>query len=41
MKISIDVVHTVTDNPECMSVQDIQQATLQGEYLQQPKEYII
>ena len=41
MKININVVHIAVDIPECMSIQDIQQATLQDEDLQQLKDYVI
>ena len=41
MKINIDAVHTATDTPECMSIQDIQRETLQDAHLQQLKDYII
>ena len=34
MNINIDVVHTAMDFAECMSIQDIQQATLGDEHLQ-------
>ena len=34
------MVHKVMDIPECMSIQDIQQATLQDEHLQQVNNYI-
>ena len=38
---NIDAVNKATGIHECMSVHDIQQATLQDEHLQQLKNYII
>ena len=33
MKINIDAVHIATDIQDCVSLQDIQQATLQNEHM--------
>ena len=41
MDIKVDIVKIMTDVPECMSIQQIQQATVQDEYLQWVKGFII
>ena len=40
MDVTVDAIQTSMNVPECMSVQQIQQATLQDEHLQQLKGYI-
>ena len=39
--IEIDVIQTTTNIPDCMTVQQLQQATSQDHHLQQLKDYII
>ena len=41
LELSIDAVHTSTDVPACMSIQEIQGAMQRDVHLQQLKEYII
>ena len=41
LDIRVDVVQVVTDVPECMSIQQIQQATKQDEHLQRLQCFII
>ena len=41
MKIKPDAVHTAADIPECMSVQNIQQAKPQDKHMEQIKVHII
>ena len=41
MDIKVDAVQIITDVPECMSMWEIQQATIQGEHLQWLKSLII
>ena len=41
MDVEVNAVQTLTDVPECMSIQQIWQATAQGEHLQQIKCFIL
>ena len=41
MEIRIDILKSVTDIPECMSISQIQQASAQGDHLQCLKSFII
>ena len=41
MQLNIDAIHTATNIPDCMMMQQLQQATTQDEHLQQLKEHII
>ena len=40
-QLNDDVIQTTTNIPDCMMIQQLQQATLQDEHLQQLKEHII
>ena len=41
MDIRIDVIQSVTDIPECMSISQIQQSSAQDDHLQCLKSFII
>ena len=41
MKINIDGIYSTTNSPKCMSIQDLQKATLQDDHLQQLKDCIM
>ena len=41
MQLNIDVIQTMTNIPDCITIQQLQQATSQDDHLQQLKGYII
>ena len=41
MQLNIDAIETMTDIPDCMTMQQLQQATSKDDHLQQLKDYII
>ena len=41
MQLNTDALQTPTNIPDCMTMHELQQATLQDEYLQCLKEHII
>ena len=41
MKINISAIESVTDNPNCISIQEINQASAKDKHLQQLREHII
>ena len=41
MQLNVDAIHTTTNISDCMMIQQLQQATLQDNHLQQLKDYII
>ena len=41
MQLIIDAIQTMTNIPDCMTIQHLQQATSQDDHLQQLKGYII
>ena len=41
MQLNVDVIQTTTNIPDCMMIQQLQQATSQDNHLQHLKDYII
>ena len=41
MQLNMDAIQTTTNIPDCMAIQELQQANSQDEHLQQLKEHII
>ena len=40
MQLNVDVIQAIMNIPDCMMIQQLQQATSQDDHLQQCKDYI-